>query len=162
MTIQPATGRWFISFSLIWLFVLAMIPIPDNLALFRPGFIALGVIYWCIALPYRFGIFQALLCGLFIDVQLNYPLGCHGLAMSILAYTCLLINHQFRMFALWQQAGVVFLLLLPYHLILLWLLQLTKGVDIGWDYFIPAVTSAAIWPLIFMILRDGRRRFKVT
>lgn len=162
MTIQPSTGRWFIFFSLIFMFVLAMVPLPSHLAIFRPGFVALGLIYWNVALPYRVGIFHAFICGLFLDVHMNYPLGCHGVAMSVLSYICLLINHQFRMFAVWQQSGIVMMMLIPYHLILVWLLQITRNTEPEWAFFIPVLTSAVAWPFVFALLRDGRRRFKVS
>ncbi|MDP4789892.1 MAG: rod shape-determining protein MreD, partial [Haliea sp.] len=43
--------------------LLAVVQIPEWLQWARPEWVALTLLYWCIALPHRIGIFTALLLG---------------------------------------------------------------------------------------------------
>ena len=50
--------------SFILALVLAVIPLPDAVAAFRPDWVPLVMIYWALALPARFGLLTALCIGL--------------------------------------------------------------------------------------------------
>ena len=60
--------------------MLAVIPLPQWLLWGRPEWIALVLIYWTIALPYRVGIFTALLLGIVVDVLEGAILGQNAMA----------------------------------------------------------------------------------
>ena len=55
-----AGNLWVIVLSMVLAGVLAIVPIPAWLELWRPDWIALALIYWVIALPHRIGMVTAL------------------------------------------------------------------------------------------------------
>ena len=71
MSRKPAYhGGIVILFSFIVAFILTMIPIPDNFEIYRPQWLILTLIYWCIAVPHRVGVFTGWLVGFFLDLHI--------------------------------------------------------------------------------------------
>ncbi|MCJ8341047.1 MAG: rod shape-determining protein MreD [Pseudomonadales bacterium] len=142
--------------------MLSQIPLPRMLEWWRPEFVALFVIYWIMALPQRFGVGSAWIIGLLLDVLKGSVLGINAIALTLIAYCALLMHKRLRMFPLWQQALVIFLLIVANQLIFYWLQALagTKADDL--QFLIPAVVSALLWPWVFVLLRGIRRTFKIS
>jgi rod shape-determining protein MreD len=65
---------------------------------------------------------------------------------------------RMRMFPLWQQSMIVLFMVLLHLGIGAWVRGITGGFVLDWQYWMPAVVSAVIWPLIFLVLRDMRRQ----
>lgn len=57
-------GGWVILLSFIIALLLTTIPLPGLLADWRPAWVAMMLIYWCIVLPERVGVGIAWLLGL--------------------------------------------------------------------------------------------------
>jgi rod shape-determining protein MreD len=153
---------WIIIISFIVAFTLAIVPLPEWVDRFRPDWLSLLLIYWCMALPHRVGIGTGWLLGLFLDASKGTLLGQHALALAVVAFIILKIYRRIRIFPLWQQAISVLLLLLVEHMLVLWI----NGIigyppQNGW-YLAPAVGGMLLWPWIFILLRDLRLRFQVT
>ena len=142
--------------------VLAVLPLPAWLQWGRPEWVALTLIYWCIALPHRVGIATGLVVGGGVDVLEGAILGQNALAMVVVALLSLLLYQRLRVYSLWQQAGVVFILVGISEMICQWTQNL-EGVGILPRLFLlPALTSALIWPVVLHVLRGLRRRFRVS
>jgi rod shape-determining protein MreD len=141
--------------------VITIAPLPENLQTFRPDWVGLVLIYWCFALPERVGVFSGWLAGLLLDVLTSNLLGQHALALSIVAYLTIRIHQQVRVFPLWQQALAVLLLLSVHQLILLWTNSIIGYPGPGLIFWISPLIGAAIWPLIFSILRVLHHGFSV-
>ncbi|EPJ47658.1 MAG: rod shape-determining protein MreD [Osedax symbiont Rs1] len=141
--------------------MLSQIPLPTFMEWWRPEFVALLVIYWIMALPQRFGVGSAWFIGLMLDVLKGSVLGINAIALTLIAFSTLLIHKRMRMYPLWQQAFVVFFLMVMNQLIFHWFQTLagTSGGD--FLYLIPALVSAIFWPWVFVILRSIRRTFKI-
>lgn len=141
-------------------FALTLVPLPETFEYWRPDWVALTLIYWAMALPWRVGLGIGWLLGLLLDVVYGTLLGLHGLAMVIMAYLVLRFYLQFRAFPVWQQSLVVLVLLTVYHFPVFWMSGLT-GISepvMGW----PAIVAGAIiWPWVFAILRGIRRRYRL-
>ena len=60
MTDRPGGGYGVIILTFLVAFVLAVLPLPAWLLWGRPEWVALTLIYWCIALPQRVGILTGL------------------------------------------------------------------------------------------------------
>jgi len=162
MTTLRPTGHWVIAGSFLVAFLVASIPLPGGLDRFRPDWVAMVLIYWCLALPHRFGMGIGWLVGLLVDVGRGALLGQHALAFATLAYLTLQTHRRLRAFALWQQAVSVLVFLLIEQVLVFWI----SGVigyppRDGW-YLAPAVGGMIGWPLLFVVLRDVRRYFQVT
>lgn len=156
-------AHWVILITLVLAASLAVIPLPSWMSLLRPEWVALVLIYWVIALPYRIGLGVAWLTGFFVDILEGSLLGLNGLCYVIIAWFCLNLYQRMRMFTLWQQSGVIFVLVGFIQLLNLWVLSVS-GYYSGANLLVMvgAATSAVVWPFVFVTLRQLRRSFKVS
>lgn len=155
-------ANWVILLTLILAASLAIMPLPDWLVLLRPEWVPLVLIYWIIALPYRVGLFVSWMAGFFVDVLEGSLLGLNGLCYVVIAWLCISLYQRMRMFTLLQQSSVVFVLVGFVQLLNLWVLSATSF-DAGGNLLVmlSALTSAVVWPFVFVTLRHLRRGFKV-
>lgn len=160
MTGQHQNG-WVIIVTIIIAFILSILPLPELAVLFRPDWVALVVIYWCLAVPERMGIGLSWLVGLLLDVLQGTLLGQHAFSFTLIAYVSLRFHLQIRVYPLAQQALIVLLLLILLRLPTLWVFGITNQSTIELEYWLPVFIGAFLWPWIFIILRDLRRTFKV-
>ncbi len=128
--------------------VLAIVPLPDWLAPFRPDLALLAVIYWILTSPRIAGLGYAWLAGLFLDVLRGMTLGQHALAFVLVAFLAHRLQLRMRMFPILHQAGAVMVLLAVYHFVLFWTDGLTGHGYTGWDRWLPVLSGALLWPLI--------------
>lgn len=141
--------------------LLAIMPWPAWAEVFRPDWVGLVLVYWCLAAPQRVGVGTGWLVGLVLDVLYGSLLGLHALSKALVAFIAVRFHLQIRMFPRWQQAVSVFLLISISHVLLLWIKGSTSERAENWAYFIPAIVSGVLWPWLFIILRDVRRRAKI-
>ncbi len=141
--------------------LLTILPLPEWLVLFRPEWVALILIYWCMALPQRVGIISGLVLGLLLDTLQGAVLGQHSLALVVTAYLTNRVHQQVRVYPMWQQALSIMGLLLLYQLLLLWVNGITGIKNQLWLYWLPTLSSTLLWPWLYLILRDIRRHFGV-
>ena len=139
-------------------FVLSALPLPETIVDWRPCWLAMLLIYWCMALPERVGISSAWFLGLFFDAQQSFILGQHALGFIFLAYVIISNHRRLRVYPLLQQALVVCLYLLIYQAIMLLVMLLSGTITYTWFYWLPAFTSMLIWPWLFIFMRDFRRK----
>lgn len=138
---------------------LRILPLPHLVFPYNPDWVLLVLVYWCIALPERFGLGLAWVCGLFADVLTGRLLGQEALAYSVVAYFCIKFHLHLRAFPAYQQTlGVLVLLLLGQCLVLL--TQHGRLAESGgWHYWLPSLTGALAWPWVFWLLRQVRRSY---
>jgi rod shape-determining protein MreD len=141
---------------------LAVLPLPAWLQWGRPEWVALTLIYWCIALPQRVGIATGLLLGVGLDVLEGSLLGQNALALIAVALLSLILYQRLRVYSLWQQAGVVFMLVGINQLICQWVQNLEDIRALPRLFLLPAFSSALLWPVVLHILRGLRRRYRVS
>lgn len=147
------------SLTLFVAFMLTIMPLPESVVEFRPDWVTLVLIYWAMALPARTGVTIAWLAGLMLDVSHGAILGQHALGLTLVIYIIHLQHQRLRVASLIQQAIVIFVLLLLKQLIVLWVSGIVGHAPDTWLYFMPTITGAMLWPWIYIILRDIRRRF---
>ncbi len=162
MNVEKHHGGWVILLSFIFSFMLAIIPLPIWATVWRPDWVEMVLIYWCLAIPQRIGIMTAWSIGIIYDVLHNSLLGQHALFFSFIAYVSIKLHRQIRLFPLWQQAIVIFGLITITHLfniIINTILGHPPLVVISFIY--EGLTSMLLWPWLFIILRDMRRTYNV-
>jgi rod shape-determining protein MreD len=116
--------------------VLTVLPLPPYLALVRPMFLVLTVLYWSIASPRTGGIALGFFAGLMIDVfPPSTVLGEHALALTFITYVAVREHQKIRSKPAFQQSLIVFAVLVAYETILF-------GID-GWTHH--AVTNPWRW-----------------
>jgi len=162
ITTKPHNGGSIIVLSFVIAFMLTAMPLPDWALNWRPAWVAMVLIYWCMALPERVGIGIAWMLGLLLDVQQGTFLGQHALGLAVIAYITVKSHQQMRVFPLIQQAMLVCGYILLLQMLNFWIKGMI-GVPPGdWTFWAPAFTSMLIWPWLFVILRDSRRKFHVS
>jgi len=155
-------GYWVILLSFLLSFVFAVLPLPAWLLWARPEFPALVLIYWCIALPHRVGMFSALVLGICLDVLEGAVLGQNAFSLLVVALLSLALYQRLRVYSLLQQCGVVFVLVGINQLICQWVQNLQGLGARSLLFLLPAATSAMFWPVIIHYLRRIRRGLRVT
>jgi rod shape-determining protein MreD len=159
---QPQQGNWLIVISFIVAVMLTALPLPDWAVNWRPAWVALVLIYWCMAVPDRVGIAVAWCMGLILDVQQSTILGQNALGLVLIAFLTIKSYQRMRVAPLAQQAVLICFYLLFYELIML---LITGYLGMGtrdWTYWMPAITSMLLWPWLFIILRDLRRKYRIS
>ena len=159
---EKSNGVWIIVLSFFLAYLLAIVPFPDWAMNYRPEWVAMVLIYWVVALPYRVGIGSAWFAGLVLDILKGSVLGLNAVGLVIVAYVTLSLHLRFRMFSSLQQAGLV-LVLIGINLFLCHWLGVMTGYTSASDmmFIMGALTSAVVWPSLFLILRQTRRSFEV-
>ncbi|HEX9626297.1 MAG TPA: rod shape-determining protein MreD [Acidiferrobacterales bacterium] len=159
---QHNRSRLTIGLTFLAAFVLSVLPGPQWAEPFRPDWVGLTLIYWCMAVPQRVGVGTGWTVGLILDVLYGSLLGQQALAKTLLAFLTIKLHLQLRMFPRWQQAVSVFVLIALNYLLLIWIKSLVGQTPIKWNYWTSGIVSMLIWPWLFIILRDIRRRAHVS
>ena len=140
---------------------LTILPMPQWAEEYRPPWVAMTLIYWALALPQRVGVFWAWSTGLVLDVTAGTVLGQHALSLSVPVYLAVELHARIRIFPLPQQAVSVWVLLLVERLLSLWVTGATGRPTPTLLSWMPTFVGMLLWPWIFILLRDVRRRFAV-
>ena len=102
-----------------------------------------------------------LLLGVGLDVLEGAVLGQNAFALVVVALLSLTLYQRLRVYSLWQQASVVFVLIGINQLICQWVQNL-EGAGAGSLLFLlPAFSSALLWPVVLHTLRGLRRYYRV-
>jgi rod shape-determining protein MreD len=121
----------------------------------------LVLIYWCMALPTRIGVMVAFTLGIFLDVLSGTLLGQNALALSVIAFITLQFYQRVRVLPLWQQGITVFGLAFVQQVLILWINGI-QGMPVSFSaYWASPLISMVLWPWIFVVLRDLRRKYQV-
>jgi rod shape-determining protein MreD len=152
---------WVIALSFLVAFMLTAMPLPDFALPWRPAWIAMALVYWCMALPERVGVLTGWIIGLILDVMHGSILGQHALGLAFVAYVVLQYHQRLRVFPLVQQALIIGSIAFVYLFAMLWIYRLLGSVDYGFSYLFGALTTGLLWPWVYIVLRDVRRRARV-
>lgn len=155
-------GGWIIFVSFVFAALLTVLPLPEWLESYRPEWVAMVVIYWVMALPDRVGLFSAWIVGFFMDVLEGSLLGLNALALALVAYLALSLYQRMRMFTAVQQSSTILILVGIHQLLSFWVLTANnQNIAPNLIFMISALSSAIVWPFIFLVLRYLRRTFHV-
>lgn len=144
--------------TLVAALFLTILPLPAPAEDLRPQWVALTLIFWALALPDRVGVFWAFGTGLVLDVATGTLLGHHALGLSVVVYLALELHARVRIFPLWQQALLVWLLLVLERLLALWVLGATGQPMPSLTYWWSTFVGLLLWPWLTVVLRDLARR----
>lgn len=162
MTLSPRRGGLVILLSFAVALLLTILPLPDWAQMLRPQWYTLVLIYWTLALPQRVGVGIGWLVGIMVDVLSGTLLGQHALSLALIAYIVLELHLRIRLFPLWQQSLTILVLLLMEKLLSLWVMGAVSQPTPPLSYWVPPLVGMLLWPWIYIILRDLRRKFQVS
>ncbi|MEK7990013.1 MAG: rod shape-determining protein MreD [Thiotrichaceae bacterium] len=161
MALEKHHGAWVIIFSFMISLMLAIMPLPQWAAIWRPDWVGLVLIYWAIATPQRVGVGVGWFVGILHDVLSDTLLGQHSLGYCLLAYAGVKLHRRIRVFPLWQQAVGIFILIGISQTLDIWIRGMLGHPPYGFSFIYPAITSTLFWPWIFILLRDMKRAYQV-
>ena len=155
-----------IFFTIFFAMILEVIPFPEGLpaelGFLRPDLVLMTLIYWTIALPQRAGVILAWISGIIMDILVGNFLGQFGCTFVIISYFVLKFYQRLRMFSVWQQAILVAgLVILHQGLSSLFEYIFDVSFWSAWN-LMSVLSSALIWPLVFLLLRSLRRSLRLT
>ncbi|RUO41821.1 rod shape-determining protein MreD [Pseudidiomarina aestuarii] len=141
--------------------VLMVMPLPSMLEAWRPDWLSLLIIYWLLAIPHRVGVGTVLILGLLADILMGSVFGIYATALLIMAYPAIRHFQRIRNYSLTQQAIIVGMLILVKRAIVYELEHVLNDAVFQLPYLYPVLSSAIIWPWIYLILRQYRRRYAI-
>jgi rod shape-determining protein MreD len=158
MSYTRGEPRWAVTFTVLLALIVQVIPLPDWLALVRPSFIGLVIIYWSIFAPHAGGIFAPWLAGLALDVFKGDVLGQNALAMALIAYITMSLHQRLRNQTMVQQSLFVFAMLTVAEVVV-WGIQgwTEQSVSSSWRWIQPMV-GAMVWPFLSLLLSRSHAR----
>ncbi len=142
--------------------LMAIMPLPEWAIYYRPEWVALVVVYWVVNNPERVGIGVAWMVGIMVDALTGSLFGLHALGLALVAWLALRLRLRLRLFTVYQQASLVFVIIGLQLLASQWLqilFDLPHGTSMV--FLAPAVTSALFWPLAWILLRGAARSLKL-
>lgn len=148
--------------SILAAFILQIMPMPAVIDVYRPDWLLLILCYWTMALPNRVSVGVTAICGVVLDILYGTSLGVHSFAMAIPVYLVASNYQRFRNYSVVQQAIMIFVLSMLYHMAVYWLQYWLTGVQFRFEFLWPVVTSVFLWPWLFWFLRRYRRLLRVT
>ncbi len=143
--------------SMLIALVLSMVQLPYTLTLARPNLPLLLLIYWVIIEPYRIGVTFAWLLGILLDVLYSTVFGQHAIAFCFVAFLAFMLHLRLRIFPMWQQMLVIFILVGMYQLMIKVIQGLVGDITDSFLYWLPSLTSAICWPILVWVMPFDRR-----
>ncbi len=132
--------------------ILTVLPLPEWLAIVRPAFLVLTVLYWSIAAPRAGGLTLGFASGLTLDVFRGAVLGQHALALTTITYVVVREHQRIRSKPAFQQSLIVFAALAMYEFIV-FAIDGWSGHQVGNPLrWVSVFTGALVWPLATAVL----------
>ena len=152
---------WIVLLSFAIAYILNISPYPEWMRHAKPDWVLLVLFYWSLAIPDRVGVGCGWLAGIVMDILYYSLLGQHAVGKAFVALIGVSAHRRIRLYDLWQQCVVVFVVASIDIAITVWIYHLTTGSDIHLVYWQSALTSCLIWPIIYNILRLVRQRWRI-
>lgn len=158
MAKAPVVPLLVVWFTLLFALCLQVMPLAEGWQVYRPEWLGLMLVYWCMRAPDRVGVFHGFVLGLLLDLIEGVPLGQNALILSLLAFLSALVYPRFRTYSLVQQAVLVLVLLGLIQLLEQWVRTLSGNYAIHLAFLIPSLISAVLWPWLATMFHALERR----
>jgi rod shape-determining protein MreD len=150
-----------VTLSFVVAFALMVIPMSSGMKWLRPDFVALVLIFWVTVLPNHIGIIFAFLVGLLFDLLTGMLFGSMALTLGIVAFLAMNLRLRLRIYRHWQKFTVIMLLIAGSQLIRLWIQMLVGHPPASFMYWLTSVSSALVWPLVYLVLNAYQRALRL-
>lgn len=138
-------------------FLLVALPLPQVLSYWRPELVTMVLVFWVLNEPGKVGVWTAFVLGLLLDVLMATTFGVYPLVLAVVAYLTRLSYRWVKVFSLWQTGGLVFALVLVSLIVKRILLGVLGTSPDSLLFWLPALTSALLWPTVMVSLRRFTR-----
>lgn len=139
--------------SFIFALILVALPLPQVLSYWRPEFVTMVLVFWILNAPNLVGVWTGFFVGLLLDVLFKTPFGVHAMTLASVAWLTRLSWRRVAVFSVLQTSGLVLALVLAGLIIKRILLGLVALPPDSFLYWLPALTSALLWPTVMVSLR---------
>ena len=150
---KPSTWLYWLTITLAM--GISIIPWPRFFLLSAPDWVMLTLIYWNLTAPEEASVGKAWCAGLLADVLTGQLLGQYALSYAAAIFICVKQHKRIRNFPMIQQSLSVFGILLISKFILFWIERINHQLMPAY-FWLPVLTGALIWPVIYIILRKVR------
>ena len=158
--LQPMTAL--LPASVLVAMLWPLLPWPERVAWVTPLWLMLVTMYWNLETGRLRHLGVAFLLGLTFDVLHGGSLGHYALVMVVLVFALNQYRNRLRFFPPWQQASLVFVVLSLERLASAFWWVFLDGIWPPALWWMAALTGAALWPWLFLLLDRlrfrGRRR----
>lgn len=144
--------------TLLAALVLAVVPLPALVQPFRPPFVTMAIIYWCMMWPSLCGLLTAFVAGILIDILHGSLLGQHALALVVVAFLVLRFHLQIRIFPLWQLTMTATLLMAMDSFFIFWSDGIAGHPIGGIERWTPVLAGGIAWAPVMALLDNLRLR----
>ena len=138
--------------------ILNLITYPQWMKFAKPDWVLLVIFYWSLALPNRISVGVGWIVGLVMDLLYYSVLGQHAISKAFVALIAAISHRRLRLYHLWQQCVVVFIVACVDIGFTVWIYNLTANTEIRLVYWQSALTTALLWPIVYNVLRILRHR----
>lgn len=147
--------------SIIVALMLSLLPMPEWAMWARPAWVLMVLIFWAMTLPHRVGVLTAWFTGLAVDLLNGSLLGAHALAYVLVIYLVLGMYTRLKMYPLMQQGFWVLFFVILYQFVMYCVQGFIGELPSSHLYWLSSLTTMLLWPWLFVLMRDCRRRFGV-
>ncbi len=138
-----------------------LVILPSWADFFRPNWLALVLLYWCIYFPERVGSINGWSWGTLSDAAKGTLLGQQGLSLALLAYLAGTYHQLMRNLPLWRQIGGVLPLLLIDQFIMTAIDALIGYPPLNYARLGSVLGGLVFWPWIVLLLRELCRGWRL-
>lgn len=143
--------------SLVFALLLSVMPMPEQVEMARPLWLALVLTFWAIYYPQNIGLLTAWCAGIAQDVLYGSVFGQNAFVLALIMYLLLTLQQRLRVFPLWQQSCVLVVIYGLAQLLSLWLSTLS-GMRPELQYYAwPVLVSCLLWPWLYLLLTNIKR-----
>ena len=150
--------RLMIALTLLVALILQLFELPYTLAVLRPLFVPLVLVYWVMVVPQPTGLLTAWIVGLMLDVLLGSVLGQHALGLTVVVFVTLQLRGILSLYPIWQEALALTPIWLLYTFLMFWIDGATGHRADPWLQWLPLLTTGPCWPLMFALMGSLHRR----
>lgn len=150
----------FLIFTLCSGFILQYFPLVEFMDWFVPEWVLIIFIFWQLQAPNLINFWWVWPLGLLLDVQQGIPLGTSVVGFAVVLYVLQLMYQRLRVFNVAQQAGVIFLLLCCYQLVVYWAMVAMGDMHKPLSLWLPALVSALVWPWLYLLLSNTYQKLR--
>lgn len=155
---RPMSLNFIIPLTFIIGLGLDLLPYPPWLAVIKPDWVLLILFYWCLTEPRRVGVGYGWVIGLVVDLIHYSLLGQHALGKAFVALVVVSLHHQIRLYHLWQQCLIVFVVATLQVGFYLWINQLAAAATFRITYWYAALATCLLWPVAYNLLHWLRHK----
>lgn len=156
---KNVSSRFVIFSTIVLSMCLSVAPFDNALSLAAPQWVLLTLLYWSINTPNKIGIGTSWVTGIAFDVLTNAAIGHNALIFSLATYFGVIVYYRIKHYPIWLQTSFIFLFLFIIQLLNIFLINITTGLTHSYLYWLPTLTSALCWPLLYSALKNTQHNF---